>query len=247
MSWSGKSECMVKPYNEHESKKEQVARMFDNIAGRYDFLNHFFSLRIDFLWRKKAIRLLRPYKPKRMLDVATGTADFAVAALKLDPEQVIGTDISRGMLAEGEKKIVRKGLDQKIHLEWADAENLPYEDNSFDAIVVGFGVRNFENLEKGLSDMARVLKPGKAAAILELSSPHIFPVKQLYWFYFQVIMPVIGRLVSSDNNAYSYLPESVRSFPSGQRMADILKKCGYTSVRVYPVTGGIASIYLAEK
>ena len=241
------SKTTVKPYNESESKKEQVARMFDNISGKYDFLNHFFTLGIDKLWRKKAIKLLKPYQPKRMLDVATGTADFAVAALKINPDEVVGTDISNGMLEEGRKKLLKKNLDKKITLQWADAENLPFEDESFEAVFAGFGVRNFENLEKGLSEMARVLKPGKAAAILELSQPTGFPFKQMFWLYFKGIMPVIGNWMSKDSSAYTYLPESVQAFPYGERMAEILKNCQFSKVTVYPLTGGIASIYLAEK
>lgn len=241
------SKTTVKPYNESESKKEQVARMFDNISGKYDFLNHFFTLGIDKLWRKKAIKLLKPYQPKRMLDVATGTADFAVAALKINPDEVVGTDISNGMLEEGRKKLRKKNLDKKITLQWADAENLPFEDESFEAVFAGFGVRNFENLEKGLSEMSRVLKPGKAAAILELSQPTGFPFKQMFWLYFKGIMPVIGNWMSKDSSAYTYLPESVQAFPYGERMAEILKNCQFSKVTVYPLTGGIASIYLAEK
>ncbi len=238
----------VTPYKKEDaSKKEQVAEMFDNIAPKYDFLNHVLSLGIDILWRKKAIGLLKAYKPKQMLDIATGTGDFALEALALNPDKIIGADISRDMLAVGVEKIKKKGLEDKITLQYGDSENLPFNDNAFDAITVSFGVRNFENLQQGLSDMLRVLRPEGAVAIIEFSKPQRFPIKQLYNFYFKNILPGIGRLISKDARAYTYLPESVDAFPYGNAFTDIMKDVGYTNIRSIPLTFGIASIYLGEK
>lgn len=238
---------VVKPYGEEGSKKEQVARMFDNIAARYDFLNHFFSLGIDVLWRKKAIRLLRPLAPQQVLDIATGTGDFAFAALKLNPERVVGVDISAGMIDVGNQKVLKHNLSDKIELKIGDSEQLEFTDATFDAITVGFGVRNFEHLEKGLQEMVRVLRPGGRAAILEFSKPRRFPIKQLYFFYFKRLMPFVGRLISKDKSAYSYLPESVMVFPEGKAFVDIALGAGFSKCETYPVSGGIATIYLAEK
>jgi demethylmenaquinone methyltransferase / 2-methoxy-6-polyprenyl-1,4-benzoquinol methylase len=237
----------VKPYTSEGSKKEQVAQMFNSIAHRYDFLNHFFSMGIDVLWRKKAIRLLKKDAPKQMLDIATGTGDFAFEALALNPDKVVGIDISSGMIAVGNQKVNKRNVSSKVELKLGDSENLEFADNSFDAITVGFGVRNFENLEKGLGEMLRVLKPGGKAAILEFSKPRKFPIKQLYYFYFKNLMPLIGKLVSKDSSAYTYLPESVMAFPEGENMRQILLKTGYSTCQIYPLTGGIASIYLAQK
>ncbi len=238
----------VTPYKKTDAtKKEQVAEMFDNIAHKYDFLNHILSMGIDILWRKKAIRLLKPYQPKQMLDIATGTGDFALEALALNPDKIIGADISRDMLAVGVEKIKKKGLQDKISFQYGDSENLPFETDTFDAITVSFGVRNFEDLEKGLSDMRRVLKPKGAVAIIEFSKPQQFPIKQLYGFYFKNILPGIGKLISKDARAYTYLPESVDAFPHGDAFVEIMDKVGYTNIKAYPLTFGIASIYLAEK
>lgn len=237
----------VKPYTAEGSKKEQVAQMFNSIAHRYDFLNHFFSLGIDVLWRRKAIRLLKKDNPKTILDIATGTGDFAFEALRLNPEKVVGIDISSGMIAVGNQKVNKRKVNSKVELKLGDSENLEFADNSFDAITVGFGVRNFEHLEKGLSEMSRVLKPGGQAAILEFSKPRKFPIKQLYYFYFKTLMPLIGKLVSKDSSAYTYLPESVMVFPEGEAMKQIILKTGYRVCTIYPLTGGIASIYLAQK
>lgn len=237
----------VKPYTAEGSKKEQVAQMFNSIAHRYDFLNHFFSLGIDVLWRRKAIRLLKKDAPKTVLDIATGTGDFAFEALRLNPDKVVGIDISSGMIAVGNQKVNKRKVNAKVQLKLGDSENLEFADNSFDAITVGFGVRNFEHLEKGLSEMARVLKPGGQAAILEFSKPRKFPIKQLYYFYFKTLMPLIGKMVSKDSSAYTYLPESVMAFPEGDAMKQIILKAGYNSCTIYPLTGGIASIYLARK
>ncbi len=238
----------VVPYRgEKISKKEQVARMFDNISNRYDFLNHFLSLGIDKGWRKKAIRLLEPFKPKVILDAATGTGDFAIQALDLQPDKVIGVDISEGMLEVGRKKMAARGLSNKIEMRSGDSENLPFADNNFDAVTVGFGVRNFENLEKGLSEIYRVMKPGAMLVILEFSRPKRFPFKQVYNFYFTTILPKIGRWVSHDKAAYTYLPESVEAFPDGNNFMNILISTGFKNTACKPLTFGISSIYTAQK
>lgn len=243
-----KEESTVLPYkNKTEGKKEQVAEMFNNISARYDFLNHFLSLGIDILWRKKAIRLLKDLQPKIMLDVATGTGDFAIEALKLNPTKVYGIDISSGMLEVGKEKMKKKGFDDRIELTLADSENLPFETEFFDAITVGFGVRNFENLEKGLSEMNRVLKPKGKAAVLEFSKPKKFPIKQLYNFYFKNILPTIGKAISKDDAAYTYLPDSVNAFPEGNKFVKIMESCNYKNIKTYPLLFGIATIYLGEK
>lgn len=237
----------ITPYGNSASKKEQVATMFDNIAYRYDFLNSLLSLGIHKGWRRKAIRLLKPYNPKHILDIATGTADFAIEAMKLDPQKVIGVDISEGMLSFGREKIKKKLLSDKIELMLGDSEKLPFEDNSFDAITVGFGVRNFENLEKGLSEMLRVLRPDGCVAILEFSKPRKFPIKQLYNFYFSKVTPFIGKIFSKDNSAYKYLPESVSAFPDGDSFLAIMNRLGYRETKQYPLTFGIATIYTGRK
>jgi demethylmenaquinone methyltransferase/2-methoxy-6-polyprenyl-1,4-benzoquinol methylase len=238
----------VKPYNEG-GKKEEVEKMFDNIAHSYDFLNHFFSLGIDILWRKKAIRILKKENPKLVLDVATGTADFAMEAVRMNlgADKIVGVDISEGMLDVGRKKIKEKGWDSKIELKKGDSENLPFDTNTFDGYTVAFGVRNFENLEKGMAEMLRVLKPGALGIVLEFSKPKKFPVKQGFQVYFKYIMPLIGKVVSKDNRAYAYLPESVQAFPSGTDFLDVMKKVGYVDTKCIPVSGGIASIYLGRK
>jgi demethylmenaquinone methyltransferase/2-methoxy-6-polyprenyl-1,4-benzoquinol methylase len=238
----------ITPYlKEDVEKKAQVAEMFDNISHSYDFLNHFFSLGIDKLWRRKAIRLLKPFQPKRILDVATGTGDLALAALQLKPDQVIGVDISTKMLDVGRKKIKNQKLEGKVVLKTGDAEHLPFEDGAFDAVTSAFGVRNFENLEKGLTEMGRILKIGGHAMILEFSQPKNFIFRKLYYFYFCNVLPFIGKMVSKDSRAYTYLPESVRAFPDGERMVSILKNCGFKKVKCIPLTFGIRTIYLAEK
>ena len=238
----------VVPYKDKQgSKKEQVATMFDNISGNYDFLNHFLSLGIDIAWRKKAIRQLKDLQPKQILDIATGTGDFAIEALALKPDKVTGVDISKGMLAVGRQKMKKKGLDQKIELLSGDSEALQFEDNKFDAVIVSFGVRNFEHLEKGLADMYRVLKPGGKTVILEFSKPKSFPFKQLYHFYFKWILPKIGNTISKDQAAYTYLPESVRAFPDGQNFLEILEKVGFKNTQCKPLTLGISSIYIGTK
>ena len=238
----------VVPYkNESLGKKEQVAKMFNSISGRYDFLNHFLSLGIDISWRKKAIRFLKPFNPKTILDVATGTADFAIEALALNPEKVIGVDISQGMLAIGKKKIKSLGLENRIILQLSDSENLPFEDNFFDAVIVGFGVRNFENLDKGLNEIFRVTKTGGRLVVLEFSKPTRFPMKQLFYFYSKFILPVVGKVISGDQSAYTYLPESVKAFPDGDDFLKHLIKAGYSATRCSPLTFGISSLYTAKK
>lgn len=239
---------MALPYKKNtDSKKEQVATMFNNISKRYDLLNHLLSMGIDKLWRKKAIRLLQSKKVSQLLDIATGTGDFALEGLKLNPEKIVGVDISSGMLDVGKEKILKKGLDHIIAFEVGDSENLRFESETFDAITVGFGVRNFEHLEQGLSEMLRVLKNGGQVAILEFSKPTKFPIKQFYNFYFLNILPLIGKLISKDASAYTYLPESVQEFPDGYDFMSIMHEVGFKNMVQYPVSFGIASIYIAEK
>jgi demethylmenaquinone methyltransferase / 2-methoxy-6-polyprenyl-1,4-benzoquinol methylase len=238
----------IVPYKNNKlSKKEQVAIMFDNISQHYDFLNHFLSLGIDIRWRKKAIRLLKDYRPKRILDIATGTGDFAIEALKLNPDLVTGIDISEGMLDKGREKLKRMSLENKISLMYGDSENLQFEDNKFDAIIVAFGVRNFQNLYQGLSEMLRVLNSGGAVVILEFSKPQKFPFKQVYEFYFKNILPFIGKKISKDQSAYTYLPESVQAFPERNDFLTLLEKAGFIKTKCLPLTFGISSVYLAEK
>ena len=238
----------VVPYKEEKTtKKEQVAKMFDNISHRYDFLNHFLSLGIDKGWREKAIDFLRPLNPRQILDVATGTGDFALQALALKPEKITGVDISEGMLSVGRKKIANKHLEHLVELRSGDSENLPFEEGKFDAVTVAFGVRNFENLNKGLLEIFRVLKPGGMMVVLEFSRPRKFPFKQLYRFYFRFILPKIGRIVSSDKAAYTYLPESVEVFPDGEDFIHILHQVGFKNTQCRSLTFGISSIYIGTK
>lgn len=238
----------VKPYGDvNRSKKEEVAEMFNNISGKYDFLNHFLSLGIDKIWRRKAVNLLRPLKPKAILDLATGTGDFALESLKLNPERIVGIDISEGMLEVGSKKMKDRGVDHIISLQLGDSEDLPFEDNTFDAFTVGFGVRNYQNLEKGLGEMLRVLRPGGMGVVLEFSKPKRFPVKQYYAFHSRYIIPFFGKRISKDEKAYAYLPESVAAFPEGEDFLTILRQVGYRDVKAKPVGGGIATIYCGIK
>jgi demethylmenaquinone methyltransferase/2-methoxy-6-polyprenyl-1,4-benzoquinol methylase len=221
--------------------------MFDNIAPRYDLLNHALSLGIDIWWRRKAVNLLRRYHPQRVVDMATGTADFAIEARRLAPTEIIGIDIAPQMLAVGREKIAKKGLDQLIELREGDSEAIDLPDNSVDAITVGFGVRNFENLPQGLRELHRILRPGKGMVILEPGYPSRFPLKQLFQFHFRVITPLIGRLISGDNAAYTYLPASVKAFPQGQAFVDLCYQAGFTKAEYRPLTGGICALYLLEK
>lgn len=246
MSEVGKK--VVKPYNQADtSKKEEVATMFNNISKKYDFLNHFLSLGIDKLWRKKAVKQLKEVQPKRIIDLATGTGDFAIASLALKPEEIVGVDISDGMLAVGRVKMKNKGVDNIVKMVNGDSEELPFEDDYFDALTVGFGVRNYENLEKGLGEMLRVLRPGGKAVILEFSKPKTFPIKQLFGFYSKYIIPFLGKTISKDKAAYAYLPESVEAFPEGENFLKILEKVGYKNLKSTIVSGGIATIYSGIK
>ncbi|UOQ51364.1 bifunctional demethylmenaquinone methyltransferase/2-methoxy-6-polyprenyl-1,4-benzoquinol methylase UbiE [Hymenobacter cellulosivorans] len=239
----------VVPYKDDAAgKKSQVAQMFNSIAGKYDFLNHFLSAGTDIYWRRKAVNELKTLRPARILDIATGTADFAIESLRLSPEtKVTGVDISEGMLEVGRRKLTEKGLANRIQLELGDSENLPFPDNHFDAVTASFGVRNFENLQKGLAEMQRVLRPGGKVVILEFSKPTVFPMKQAYNFYFRHILPVFGKLISKDRAAYTYLPESVQAFPDGQNFLTILTQVGFTNPTWQPLTFGISSIYTAQK
>lgn len=224
-----------------------MAKMFNNISHRYDFLNHLLSMGIDRLWRKTAIRFLKPLKPQRILDVATGTGDFAIQALSLNPQKITGVDISEGMLNIGRQKIEKLKLSGKIELLAGDSENLQFAEDTFDAVTVGFGVRNFEDLERGLGEIRRVLKPGGTLVVLEFSRPRKFPMRQLYNFYFKNILPGLGRLISKDPSAYTYLPESVEAFPDGMDFENILKKVGFKETACKPLTFGISAIYTARK
>lgn len=236
------------PYSESEmSKKGQIELMFDHIAHRYDLLNHLLSANIDKQWRKRAVRMLQRVQPKTILDIATGTGDFAIAAAKLNPEKIWGIDLSEEMLVKGRQKVEKRGLSSLIKLMKADSEAIPFEDNSFDAALAGFGVRNFENLNAGLREICRVLKPGGTLLILEFSRPKNGFIRGIYFFYFTKILPFLGNLVSKDSRAYSYLPESVKAFPDGAAFTSILNEIGFTGEAVYPQTFGIASIYHAQK
>ena len=236
----------VTPYKNTDNKKQQVTQMFDNIAKSYDFLNHSLSLGMDNLWRKTAIKRLTN-NPTSILDIATGTADFAISASKYTKAKITGIDISKGMLEIGHKKIIKQGLEKRINLQLADSENLPFDDNSFDALTAGFGVRNFEDLNKGLSEMNRTLKSGGIVAILEPSEPSSFPLKQFYNLYFHYILPFLGGLISKDKNAYAYLPNSVMAFPSGKYFLAELEKAGFKNCEHISLTFGIVSLYIAIK
>ena len=221
--------------------------MFNNIAWRYDFLNRFLSLGIDRVWRKKAIRTLRPLQPRQVLDIATGTGDLAIEALKLNPDQVTGVDISVDMLRIGREKLKRKGLSDKIHLLEGDSEKLIFNDNKFDAVTVAFGVRNFEHLQDGLREILRVLRPGGVVMILEFSQPRNAVMNRLYQFYSTRITPWFGRKISKDPQAYTYLHESIAAFPSGQDFLRIMESCGFQKTVVKPMTFGVVSIYTGFK
>ncbi|MCW3120873.1 MAG: bifunctional demethylmenaquinone methyltransferase/2-methoxy-6-polyprenyl,4-benzoquinol methylase [Flavipsychrobacter sp.] len=229
------------------SKKAQVADMFNNIAVRYDFLNHFLSMGIDKGWRKKAIAEVAAIKPQNILDVATGTGDMAIAAAALQPKKITGVDIADGMLEVGRKKLIDKNLQQLITLQTGDSESMPFATGEYDAVMCAYGVRNFEHLEKGLTEMNRVIRPGGKVVILEFSHPSSFPVKQLYQFYFKYILPTLGKMVSKHDTAYTYLPESVMAFPEGKRFVDILTKCGFKDAKAQPLTFGITTLYTAFK
>lgn len=238
----------IKPYSNEGAKGEQVERMFDQIAHSYDFLNHTLSLGIDRSWRKAAIDSLKPYAPQRILDVATGTGDFALMAVdRLQPQSLIGADLSEGMLSVGREKVERAGKSDIITLQKEDCMALSFEDNTFDAVTVAYGVRNFEDLDRGLREMLRVLKPGGRLVIIELTSPVRFPMKQLFWLYAHVWMPLVGKLVSRDSRAYSYLPATMEAFPQGEMMQGIIEKAGFQSVKFRRFTFGLSTLYTAEK
>jgi demethylmenaquinone methyltransferase / 2-methoxy-6-polyprenyl-1,4-benzoquinol methylase len=238
----------IRPYKDQAtSKKEQIVGMFNAIARRYDFMNHFLSLGVDRYWRNKAIAILKERPVQKILDVATGTADFAIKAAKKTKAHVEGIDISENMLALGRNKILKEKLQDSIALSVGDAESIQYSDKTFDAVIVAFGVRNFENLNLGLTEMYRVLNSNGTAIILEFSRPTIFPLKQIYSFYFKTVLPLFGKLISKDKSAYSYLPESVYNFPDGDTFIFELKNAGFSNCQIKKLTFGIASIYVGRK
>ncbi|MDI1257580.1 MAG: bifunctional demethylmenaquinone methyltransferase/2-methoxy-6-polyprenyl-1,4-benzoquinol methylase UbiE [Flavobacterium sp.] len=238
----------IKPYKDSElGKKEQVAQMFDNISTNYDGLNRVISFGIDIKWRKKVLKIVADTNPKNILDIATGTGDLAILMAETKAEKIIGLDISAGMLDVGRQKIAAKNLSQQIEMILADSENMPYQDNTFDAITVSFGIRNFETLDKGLSEILRVLKPGGIFVILETSVPVKTPFKQGYRFYSKFILPMIGKLFSKDRSAYRYLSDSASVFPYGETLNNILRKIGFINVKSMPQTFGVATIYSASK
>ena len=238
----------VKPYETTGSKKEQVSKMFDNIAPRYDFLNRLLSLGIDQAWRRKAINQLPTNNTSQLLDVATGTADLAVEMIRQGKAgKVIGVDIANEMLDIGRKKLKTRQLDDRIELQYGDSENLPFDSNTFDGMAVAFGVRNYENLHKGLVEMNRVLKADATLVVLEFSKPRMFPFKQLYNGYFQYILPIIGKITSKDPKAYKYLYESVQAFPDREQFLEELIRAGFSDGRFISLTLGICCIYVARK
>lgn len=238
----------ILPYNQEEHKTIQVKRMFDSIAGTYDQLNHTLSFGIDKTWRRKGISFLRPFSPDSILDIATGTGDLAISMYHhLKAEHIIGADISEGMMDVGRQKAAKAGLSDHISFEYQDCTALTYPDNSFDAVTAAFGVRNFENIEQGISEMYRVLKPGGHLMILELSSPEFFPMKQLYNIYSKFVIPMVGRLLSKEQTAYSYLPASIKVVPQGKVMTNLLSQVGFKEARSRTFTFGICSLYTGSK
>lgn len=238
----------IKPYNKSESKAAQVEKMFDHIAPAYDTLNHALSWNIDKCWRRKAINLLKPFHPQHIMDVATGTGDFAIQACRvLQPKELIGTDISEGMMNIGREKVKQAGLSNRISFAKEDCTSLSFQENRFDAITVAFGVRNFEDLDRGLKEMYRVLIPGGHLVILELSTPEKFPMKQLYALYSKIVIPTLGKILSKDRSAYTYLPQSIKAFPQGEIMTEIIRKAGFSQVKFERLTLGICTLYFATK
>lgn len=238
----------IKPYSSDEAKGTQVERMFDSIAHSYDFLNHALSLGIDRSWRRAAIDSLKPFAPKYLLDVATGTGDFALLAMqRLSLDRILGIDLSEGMLSVGREKVKKEGLADRIEMRKANCMELDLPDDTFDAVTVAYGVRNFENLDQGLREMRRVLRPGGRLVIIELTSPVRFPMKQLFRLYSHVLMPLIGKIISRDAKAYSYLPATMEAFPQGEVMQEILLKAGYTNVQFKRFTFGLSTLYTAAK
>lgn len=238
----------IKPYDKDGAKGEQVERMFDSIAHSYDLLNHALSFGIDRRWRRTAIDSLKPYAPKHMLDVATGTGDFALlAARRLKPESLLGVDLSEGMLEVGREKIRRAGADKVISFSKEDCMKLSLPDNAFDAVTVAYGIRNFEDLDRGLREICRVMRPGGRLVIIELTAPVRFPMKQAFWLYSHVLMPALGRLISRDSRAYAYLPATMEAFPQGEQMQGILQRAGFKEVRFRRFTFGLSTLYTATK
>lgn len=238
----------ILPYNNEEHKATQVRRMFDSIAGTYDRLNHTLSLGIDKIWRRKGIAFLRPFSPASILDIATGTGDLAISMYRqLKADRIVGADISEGMMEVGRRKVAEAGLSEHITFEYQDCTALTYPEGSFDAVTAAFGVRNFEDIEQGIAEMYRVLKPGGHLMILELSSPEHFPMKQLYSIYSKIVIPNIGRLLSKEHTAYSYLPASIKVVPQGKVMTDLLGRVGFSQARSRTFTFGICSLYTACK
>ncbi|UKM66264.1 bifunctional demethylmenaquinone methyltransferase/2-methoxy-6-polyprenyl-1,4-benzoquinol methylase UbiE [Flavobacteriaceae bacterium GSB9] len=238
----------VKPYkNSDLGKKEQVTKMFDTISGDYDGLNRVISFGIDIKWRKKVVKLVAENDPKTILDIATGTGDLAINLAETNAKKIVGLDISSGMLEIGKQKVRKKNLDSRIEMVLGDSENMPFADNTFDAITVAFGVRNFETLENGLKEILRVLKPGGTFVILETSVPTKTPYKQGYKFYSNNILPIIGKIFSKDRSAYKYLSESASVFPYGEALNNILRKIGFINVEDFPQTFGVATIYKSSK
>jgi len=230
-----------------KDKREKVENMFDGIAPKYDFLNHFLSFGVDYYWRNRVLKLIKERNPKSILDIATGTGDLAILASKAKPERIVGIDISQNMLNVGIDKIAKKGLNSLITLQKEDSENLSFDDNTFDLAMVAFGVRNFQNLEKGLGEIKRVLKPGATFIVLEFSQPRSFPMNHLYGFYSKNILPAFGRIISNDPSAYTYLPESVKRFPAFEEFTTIMDKVGFKNTKYISLTSGISSIYIGEK
>ncbi|MDE7379010.1 MAG: bifunctional demethylmenaquinone methyltransferase/2-methoxy-6-polyprenyl-1,4-benzoquinol methylase UbiE [Paraprevotella sp.] len=238
----------IKPYSGNGHKREQVERMFDTIAHSYDLLNHSLSWGIDRKWRRKSIDSLRPFHPERILDIATGTGDFAIlSARRLNPRSITGADISEGMMQIGREKVRNESLEHIIRFQREDCAALSFPDNTFDAVTVAYGVRNFENLDQGLREIHRVLKPGGHLLIVELCTPVRFPMKQLFRVYSRLVMPVIGRLISRDNSAYTYLPATMAAFPQGEVMQGILRRAGFSEVTFRRFTGGLCTRYLSTK
>lgn len=238
----------IKPYGSEDEKGEQIEKMFDQIAHSYDKLNHRLSWDIDKWWRRYAINKLKPFAPKTMLDIATGTGDFAIlAARSLQPDKLIGADISEGMMDIGRQKVKALGLDSTISFQREDCLHLSFADNTFDAVTAAFGIRNFQNLDQGLREMCRVLKPGGHLCVVELTTPVHFPMKQLFRVYSNTVLPIYGRLVSKDTNAYSYLTASIAAFPQGERMMEIMSKAGFAKSEFHRLTFGICTMYFATK
>ncbi len=238
----------ITPYEDGQEKEKQVEQMFDNIAPTYDTLNHRLSWDIDKGWRRKAIRQLEPYAPKQMLDIATGTGDFAILAAKmLKPERLIGADISEGMMEIGRQKVEREGLRQTVAFMKENCLSMSFANETFDAVTAAFGIRNFQDLDKGLAEICRVLKTGGHLSIVELSQPVSFPMKQLFWVYSHTLLPLYGRMISKDKSAYKYLIATIEAFPQGERMVDILKKAGFSHATFKRLTFGICTMYIATK